>query len=152
MNASPKPTKRRIGIIDVSVRDGHQSLWATRMRNATILGFAERMDAIGFKYIDLVGGAVFDVCARYLKEDPWERMRLVAQRIRQTPVQIHTRGQSLWTFQLFPDEVVELAVRRASANGMRHIFCYDCLNDVRNLETVFNQLATTVEVEEMQEA
>ena len=116
------------------MRDGHQSLWATRMRNATILGFAERIDGMGFQYVDLVGGAVFDVCVRYLREDPWERMRLVAQRIRETPVQVHTRGQSLFTFQLFPDEVVALAVRRARANGMRHIFSYDCLNDIRNLE------------------
>ncbi len=125
---------RKVGIIDVSVRDGHQSLWATRMRNATILGAIDLMDTLGFKYIDLEGGAVFDVCVRYLKEDPWERMRLISQLCKRTPLQVHTRGQSLWTFELFPDEVVELSVRRSYANGMRHIFAYDCINDVRNLE------------------
>lgn len=134
MTAPQEHRTRHVGIIDVTLRDGHQSLWATRMRNATILGFAEQMDPMGFKYVDLVGGAVFDVCVRYLREDPWERMRLVTQQIRETPVQVHTRGQSLWTFQLFPDEVVALAIRRSRANGMRHIFAYDCLNDIRNLD------------------
>ncbi|NKQ52304.1 pyruvate carboxylase subunit B [Amycolatopsis sp. K13G38] len=127
-------TGRRIGFVDVTTRDGHQSLWATRMTNAMILPFASRMDEMGFDWINLEGGAVFDVCVRYLHEDPWERMRLVAERVRRTPVDIMTRGQSLFTFRFFADDVVALALQRIRANGMRRVTIYDALNDIRNLE------------------
>lgn len=127
-------TGRRIGFVDVTTRDGHQSLWATRMTNAMILPFMPRMDEMGFDWINLEGGAVFDVCVRYLHEDPWERMRLVAERVRRTPVDIMTRGQSLFTFRFFADDVVALALRRIRANGMHRVTIYDALNDVRNLE------------------
>lgn len=126
-------TGRRVGFVDVTTRDGHQSLWATRMTNRMILPFMPRMDEMGFDWINLEGGAVFDVCVRFLHEDPWERMRLVAERTRRTPVDIMTRGQSLFTFRFFADDVVEETVRRIRANGMRRITVYDALNDVRNL-------------------
>lgn len=128
--------RRQIGIIDTTVRDGHQCLWATRMRNWAILGYVEQMDRLGFKRIELVGGAVFDVAVRYLREDPWERIRLVRAKVRRTPLQLVERGQSLFTFQVFPDDVVELTIRRAQANGIGHLFTYDSLNDVQNLTTV----------------
>lgn len=124
---------RRIGYVDVTLRDGHQSLWATRMTNAMILPFVARMDDMGFDWINLEGGAVFDVCVRFLREDPWERMRLVASRVHKTPVDIMTRGQSLFTFRFYADDVVELAVRRIAANGMGRVTIYDALNDARNL-------------------
>jgi oxaloacetate decarboxylase (Na+ extruding) subunit alpha len=126
-------SRRRIGFVDVTTRDGHQSLWATRMTNAMILPFVPRMDAMGFDWINLEGGAVFDVCVRFLHEDPWERMRLVAERAPRTPVDIMTRGQSLFTFRFFADDVVALTIRRIRANGMRRITIYDALNDIRNL-------------------
>jgi oxaloacetate decarboxylase (Na+ extruding) subunit alpha len=119
--------------VDVTTRDGHQSLWATRMTNAMILPIAEHMDAVGFDWINLEGGAVFDVCVRFLHENPWERMRLVAERVRRTPIDIMTRGQSLFTFRFFADDVVELTIRRIRANGMHRITIYDALNDTRNL-------------------
>lgn len=125
---------RRVGFVDVTTRDGHQSLWATRMTNRMILPFIPRMDEMGFDWINLEGGAVFDVCVRFLHEDPWERMRLVAGRVRRTPVDIMTRGQSLFTFRFFADDVVALTVRRIRANGMHRITVYDALNDARNLE------------------
>jgi len=125
---------RRIAFVDVTTRDGHQSLWATRMTNAMILPIIEHMDRVGFDWINLEGGAVFDVCVRFLHEDPWERMRLVAERVRRTPVDIMTRGQSLFTFRFFADDVVELTIRRIRANGMGRITVYDALNDTRNLE------------------
>ncbi len=124
---------RRIGYVDVTLRDGHQSLWATRMSNAMIMPFVARMDEMGFDWINLEGGAVFDVCVRFLHEDPWERMRLVASRVHQTPVDIMTRGQSLFTFRFYADDVVELAIRRIAANGMSRVTIYDALNDTRNL-------------------
>ena len=125
---------KRMRYVDVTTRDGHQSLWATRMTNAMILPIAEQMDRVGFDWINLEGGAVFDVCVRFLQEDPWERMRLVAERVRTTPIDIMTRGQSLFTFRFFADDVVELTIRRIRANGMHRVTVYDALNDTRNLE------------------
>jgi oxaloacetate decarboxylase alpha subunit len=93
-----------------------------------------RLDRAGFEAIDLVGGAVFDVCVRYLREDPWERMRILNGWVEKTPLIIHTRGQSLFTFEFFADDVVELAAERFAANGMRYHTVYDALNDIRNLE------------------
>ena len=125
---------RTIQLIDVTLRDAHQCLWATRMTTAMMRELAPRLDRAGFEAIDLVGGAVFDVCVRYLREDPWERMRLLASWVRNTPLIIHTRGQSLFTFEFFADDVVELAAERFAANGMRYHTPYDALNDMRNLE------------------
>lgn len=127
-------TPREIKLIDVTLRDAHQCLWATRMTTAMMRDIAPRLDRAGFEAIDLVGGAVFDVCVRYLREDPWERMRLLASWVRETPLIIHTRGQSLFTFEFFADDVVELAAARFAANGMRYHTPYDALNDMRNLE------------------
>ena len=125
---------KSVKVIDVTLRDGQQSLWATRMTNGMFLPFIHRMDEIGFDWIDLVGGAVFDVCVRYLREDPWQRMRLVAERVKKTPLNVWTRGQSLFTFEFFPDDIVELTIRRCAANGIARYTCYDALNDVRNIE------------------
>jgi oxaloacetate decarboxylase alpha subunit len=104
------------------------------MTTAMMRDIAPRLDRAGFEAIDLVGGAVFDVCVRYLREDPWERMRLLSSWVKETPLIIHTRGQSLFTFEFFADDVVELAAARFAANGMRYHTPYDALNDMRNLE------------------
>src|SRR4029077_19135685 len=84
-----------IHLIDVTMRDGHQCLWSTRMTNAMIAPALELVDDVGFHTIDLVGGAVFDVCVRYLQENPWARMRMAAQRLRRTPINVWMRGASL---------------------------------------------------------
>jgi oxaloacetate decarboxylase alpha subunit len=126
--------KKDIRFVDTSVRDGPQSLWATRITNDMIMPFAPRMDEMGFDWIDLEGGAVFDVCVRYLQEDPWERMRLMAERCPRTPLNIWTRGQSLFTFEFFPDDIVDLTIRRMAANGMKRHTFYDTLGDTRNIE------------------
>lgn len=125
--------KRTVKLIDVTLRDAHQCLWATRMTTAMMKELAPRLDRAGFEAIDLVGGAVFDVAVRYLREDPWERMRILSRWVKETPLIIHTRGQSLFTFEFFPDDVVELAAERFAANGMRYHTPYDALNDIRNL-------------------
>uniref|UniRef100_UPI003B52CE9F pyruvate carboxylase subunit B n=1 Tax=Roseovarius indicus TaxID=540747 RepID=UPI003B52CE9F len=125
---------RDIKLVDVTLRDAHQCLWATRMTTAMMQDIAPRLDRAGFEAIDLVGGAVFDVMVRYLKEDPWERMRILNRWVTETPLIIHTRGQSLFTFEFFPDDIVELAAERFAANGMRYHTPYDPLNDMRNLE------------------
>jgi oxaloacetate decarboxylase alpha subunit len=98
-----------------------------------LLPVAPRLDRLGFEAIDLVGGAVFDVCVRYLREDPWERMRLMSRAVTRTPLVVMTRGQSLFTFEFFPDDVVELTARRIAANGIRYVTPYDALNDMRNM-------------------
>ena len=124
---------RTIRLVDVTLRDAHQCLWATRMTTAMMKEIAPRLDRAGFEAIDLIGGAVFDVAVRYLREDPWERMRILSSWVTETPLIIHTRGQSLFTFEFFPDDVVELAAERFAANGMRYHTPYDALNDMRNL-------------------
>ena len=125
---------RNVKLIDLTLRDAHQCLWATRMTTAMMKDIAPLLDRAGFEAIDLVGGAVFDVCVRYLKEDPWERMRILNSWVKETPLIIHTRGQSLFTFEFFADDVVELAAERFAANGMKYHTPYDAINDIRNLE------------------
>lgn len=125
---------RTIGVVDVTLRDAHQCLWATRMTTAMMADIAPRLDRAGFEAIDLVGGAVFDVCVRYLHENPWQRMRIVSGWVRNTPLIVMTRGQSLFTFEFFADDVVALTAERIFANGMRYHTPYDALNDMRNLQ------------------
>jgi oxaloacetate decarboxylase alpha subunit len=124
---------RTIQLIDVTLRDAPQCLWATRMTTAMMADIAPRLDRAGFEAIDLVGGAVFDVCVRYLREDPWERMRILSGWVKQTPLIVMTRGQSLFTFEFFPDDIVELTAERIFANGIRYHTPYDALNDMRNM-------------------
>ena len=126
--------KRTIQLVDVTLRDAHQCLWATRMTTAMMAELAPRLDRAGFEAIDLVGGAVFDVCVRYLREDPWERMRILSGWVTETPLIVMTRGQSLFTFEFFPDDIVELTAERIFANGIRYHTPYDALNDMRNME------------------
>ncbi len=126
--------KKHVRFVDVTLRDAHQCLWATRMTTGMMRSMAPLLDDAGFEAIDLVGGAVFDVCVRYLREDPWERMRLLSKWITKTPLIIHTRGQSLFTFEFFSDDVVALSAERFAVNGMRYHTPYDALNDIRNLK------------------
>jgi oxaloacetate decarboxylase alpha subunit len=127
---------RNISIVDETLRDAHQCLWSTRMTNEMMLPVASRMDRIGFDSIDLIGGAVWDVAVRFLREDPWERIRLVRNLVTRTPLNGIVRGQSLWTFEVFPNDVVELAMERLKANGIANVYIYDQFNDLRNLEVV----------------
>lgn len=127
---------RHIPICEEALRDAHQCLWSTRMTNEMMLPIAGLMDSVGYDAIDLIGGAVWDVSMRFLREDPWERMRHVRHLIPKTPLNAWVRGQSLWTFEVFPNDVVELAMERLFANGVREIALYDQFNDLRNVEVV----------------
>ncbi len=124
---------RTIRLIDVTLRDAHQCLWATRMTTAMMADIAPRLDRAGFEAIDLAGGAVFDVCVRYLRENPWERMRILSGWVTRTPLIVMTRSQSLFTFEFFPDDIVALTAERIYANGIRYHTPYDALNDMRNM-------------------
>ncbi len=127
---------RHVPICEEALRDAHQCLWSTRMTNEMMLPIASVMDSVGYDAIDLIGGAVWDVSVRFLREDPWERMRHVRHLIPKTPLNAWVRGQSLWTFEVFPNDVVELAMERLFANGIREIALYDQFNDLRNVEVV----------------
>jgi len=124
---------RRIGIIDTTLRDAHQCLWATRMTTAMMLPIAEQMDRIGFDQIDLAGTVQFDVCVRYLKEDPWQRVRLMRERVQTTPLRALLRSKNLLSFDILADDVNELWVERLVANGFRVVGAFDGLNDVDNM-------------------
>jgi oxaloacetate decarboxylase (Na+ extruding) subunit alpha len=124
----------KINVADVTLRDAHQCLWATRMTTAQMLPVAPILDRAGFECIELVGGAVFDVCVRFLHEDPWERMRILSRVVTKTPLMGIERGQSIFTFEQFPDDVLTLTMQRFAANGMRYVTTYDPINDMRNIE------------------
>jgi oxaloacetate decarboxylase alpha subunit len=126
---------RRVQITDTSLRDAHQSLWATRMRTADMLPIAEKLDQVGYHSLEVWGGVTFDVCMRYLNEDPWERLRLLRKHIKKTPLQMLLRGQSLVGYKHYPDDVVESFIARSVEKGINIIRVFDALNDVRNLET-----------------
>lgn len=124
---------KNIAIIDTTLRDGHQSLWATRMTTAHMLPVIERMDNSGFHSIDLMGAIQFDVAVRYLKEDPWERVRLVHSKASRTPFRALIRSKCLLSFDVLPDDIVNLWIERLYANGFRIIGSFDGLNDVDNI-------------------
>jgi oxaloacetate decarboxylase alpha subunit len=128
----------RIAIVDQTFRDAHQCLWATRMRTAHMLPVAERMDRIGFERIEAIAAVQFDVCVRFLKEDPWERVRLLCERIRSTPLSSFLRSKNIVTFDMVSDDVVALWVERLVANGLRDIGSFDGLNDVDNMLTALD--------------
>jgi len=125
---------KRFGLIDVTLRDGHQCLWSTRMTTAMMTPILSRIDEVGYEYINILGGAVFDVCVRFLHENPFERTGLLCQRLA-TPCDGLTRGQSLYTFELFPDDVVALNSFALAKRGIKVLTVYDALNDNRNIES-----------------
>ena len=125
---------RRMRFVDVTLRDGHQCLWSTRMTTAMMTPILGTLDRVGYDIINVLGGAVFDVCVRYLHENPYRRMRLLCERLA-TPVDALTRGQSLYTFELFPDDIVELNSQVLARLGVKILTVYDALNDNRNIES-----------------
>lgn len=126
--------KRRVRITDTTLRDAHQSLWATRMRTDDILKIAEKIDDAGYYSLECWGGATFDVCMRFLRENPWERLRRIKKVCRKTPLQMLLRGQNLLGYKHYPDDVVDRFIALACENGMDIFRVFDALNDPRNLE------------------
>lgn len=125
---------RPIKITETIFRDAHQSLWATRMKTEDMMAVAEAMDEIGFHSLEAWGGATFDSCLRFLKEDPWIRLRRLKAVIQKTPLQMLLRGQNVLGYRHYPDEVVREFCRRAVDNGISIIRVFDALNDIRNME------------------
>lgn len=125
---------KKIGITDTTLRDAPQSLWATRMSTTDMIPILERLDDIGYSSTEVWGGATFDVCMRYLNEDPWERLRVLKRYFRKTPLQMLLRGQALVGYTHYPDDVVDSFVSKAVENGIDIIRIFDALNDLRNME------------------
>ncbi len=131
MSGKGKPIK----IMDTTFRDAHQSLLATRMRLEDLLPIAEKMDSVGFWSLEVWGGATFDTCLRFLREDPWERLRELKKHIGKTPLQMLLRGQNVVGYRHYADDVVEAFVAKMIENGINVVRVFDALNDFRNIKT-----------------
>lgn len=124
-----------VKITETVLRDAHQSLMATRMTTEEMLPIVDKMDKIGYNAVECWGGATFDACLRFLKEDPWERLRKLRAGFKNTKLQMLFRGQNILGYKPYADDVVEYFVQKSIANGIDIIRIFDCLNDMRNLET-----------------
>jgi len=134
---------RRVRITDTSLRDGHQSLWATRMRTSDMLPALELMDDVGFNSLECWGGATFDAALRFLDEDPWERLRLIKKHVLRTPLQMLLRGQNLVGYRHYGDDIVRRFVYKAAESGIDIFRVFDALNDIRNFETAAEAIKET---------
>ncbi|RJQ55668.1 MAG: carboxylase [Desulfobacteraceae bacterium] len=128
--------KNPLKVMDLTLRDGHQSLFATRGRTEDMIPVAEMMDEVGFWGMETWGGATFDTMHRFLNEDPWERIRTLKRYIRKTPFSMLLRGQNLVGYRNYADDVAEVFVERSAENGIDIFRTFDALNDYRNFETV----------------
>lgn len=124
---------KAVKITDTTLRDAHQSLWATRMRTEDMLPILRDLDDAGYYSLEVWGGATFDVCLRFLGEDPWERLRQLKSHVVKTPLQMLLRAQSLVGYQHYPDDIVEEFISLSVKNGIDIIRIFDALNDVRNM-------------------
>ncbi len=127
--------KKPLKITETILRDAHQSLIATRMTTEQMLPIVDKMDQIGYHAVECWGGATFDASLRFLKEDPWERLRKLRAGFKNTKLQMLFRGQNILGYNHYADDVVEYFVQKSIANGIDIIRIFDCLNDLRNLET-----------------
>ncbi len=127
--------KRPVKITETVLRDAHQSLIATRMTTEQMLPIIDKMDKVGYHSVECWGGATFDACLRFLKEDPWDRLRKLKDGFKNTKLQMLFRGQNILGYSPYADDVVEYFVQKSIANGIDIIRIFDCLNDIRNLET-----------------
>ena len=132
--------KTKLRITDTTLRDAHQSLWATRMRTDDILKIAETIDSAGYYSLECWGGATFDVCMRFLRENPWQRLREIKKVCKKTPLQMLFRGQNILGYKHYADDVVERFAALACENGMDIFRIFDALNDPRNLETAIKSV------------
>jgi len=128
-------TAKKIELTETVLRDAHQSLLATRMRTEDMLPIAEKLDQVGFWSVEMWGGATFDTTLRYLKECPWERLRLIRRAMPKTRMQMLLRGQNVVGYHNYPDDVVERFVEKAAENGIDVFRVFDAMNDVRNMKT-----------------
>lgn len=125
---------KKLKITETALRDGHQSLIATRLKTDEIIPILKTMDEVGYYSLEVWGGATFDACIRFLNEDPWERLRLIRKNVKNTKLQMLLRGQNLLGYRNYGDDIVDKFIKLAIENGIDIIRVFDALNDVRNLE------------------
>ncbi|MEE0943964.1 MAG: oxaloacetate decarboxylase subunit alpha [Clostridia bacterium] len=128
----------QVKITETILRDAHQSLIATRMTTEEMLPIVEKLDKVGFNALEAWGGATFDSCLRYLNEDPWERLRKIKDKAKNTKLQMLFRGQNILGYRHYADDTVAYFVQKSIANGIDIIRIFDALNDVRNLKSAIN--------------
>ncbi len=133
----------KVAITDTTLRDAHQSLIATRMRTGDMLTLARLIDDVGFFSVEAWGGATFDTSIRYLVEDPWERLRMLKEELKKTPIQMLLRGQNLVGYRHYPDDVVDRFVDAAHKNGVDIFRVFDALNDIRNMTRAMKRVKET---------
>ena len=126
---------KKIHITELVLRDGHQCQIATRLRTEDMLPICPQLDALGFWSIEAWGGATFDACVRFLKEDPWERLKLLRKSLPNSRIQMLLRGQNLLGYRHYSDDVVDAFVKQSANNGVDVFRIFDAMNDVRNLTT-----------------
>ena len=128
--------KKPVKIVETVLRDAHQSLLATRMSTEQMLPIIDKMDKVGYHAVECWGGATFDACLRFLKEDPWERLQKITETaLRTQSCRCCSADRIFWDTDHYADDVVEYFVQKSMANGIDIIRIFDCLNDIRNLET-----------------
>ena len=132
--------KRKVGLTELVLRDGQQSLIATRMRLDDMLEVAKKMDQVGYWSIEMWGGATYDSCLRYLNEDPWHRLRELKKIFRKTKLQMLIRGKNLVGYKPYSDEIVKAFVEKASSNGIDVFRTFDALNDFSNIELTIKEV------------
>lgn len=130
-------TNTPVRLNSLDFRDGQQSMLATRVTTEDMLPFLERMDKIGYDNMEMWGGATFDVCIRYLNDDPWERLRKFKAVMKNTPLKMVCRGQNLVGYKAYPDDIVRRFIAAAARNGMDIFLIFDCLDDLRNCQVPF---------------
>ena len=136
--------KKKIGVTEVVLRDGHQSLLATRLRYEDMESILSHMDSIGFWSVESWGGAIFDSCIRYLGEDPWDRIKNIKSKMPNTPQQMLLRGQNLLGYKHYSDEIVYKFIEKSKENGVDVFRIFDALNDTRNMDTA---IKATIDVD-----
>ena len=127
--------KKPVKIVETILRDAHQSLIATRMTTEQMLPIVDKLDKVGYHAVECWGGATFDASLRFLHEDPWERLRKLRAGFKNTKLQMLFRGQNILGYRPYADDVVEYFVQKSLANGIDIIRIFDCMNDLRNLQT-----------------
>lgn len=130
-------------ITDTTLRDAHQSLWATRMQTDDMVPILEKIDQVGYSSLEMWGGATFDVCIRYLHEDPWDRIRTIKKYVKHTPLQMLLRGQNIVGYSNYADDLVKAFVDKAAEVGIDIFRVFDALNDVRNMEVPMREVRRT---------
>ena len=133
-------SQKKVLITDTTLRDAHQSLYATRLRTEDMLPLAREIDHCGFFSVEAWGGATFDTCIRFLNDDPWDRLKALKAELKHTPIQMLLRGQNLVGYRHYPDDVVDKFVAAAHKNGVDIFRVFDALNDIRNMKRSMDQV------------